>query len=126
MADYRGMVVWQKADNLAIRVYQLTQEFPPEEKYGLTSQIRRAVVSVPANIAEGAGRQTLKDFRQFLYNARGSLHEVEYYIHLSQRLGYLSDDFAQSLEDDRGQVAMALQGLIKWADRELAQGRTIL
>lgn len=99
VADYRGMVVWQKADDLAVRVYQLTQEFPPEEKYGLTSQIRRAVVSVPANIAEGAGRQTLKDFRQFLFNARGSLHEVQYYIHLSQRLDYLSGDSARSLEE---------------------------
>lgn len=120
------MVVWQKADDLAVLVYQLTQDFPPDERFGLTSQLRRATVSVPANIVEGAGRHTLKDFRQFLYIAQGSLSEVEYYIHLSQRLGFMQDEVAQRLEMERQEVGKTLQGLIKWASNEMQKGRAHL
>lgn len=126
MADFRKMVVWQMADDLVVRIYQLTQDFPPDERFGLTSQFRRAIVSVPANIAEGAGRHTLKDFRQFLYTAQGSLSEVEYYIHLSQRLGFMQDEVAQRLEMERQEVGKTLHGLIQWASKEMQKGRTNL
>ena len=123
MADFRRIAAWQKADDLAVVVYQATRTFPDEERFGLTSQLRRAVVSVPANIAEGAGRQTLKDFRQFLYIARGSLNEVEYYIHLAQRLGYLPNQQADRLEQERQEVGRVLNGLIGWTAQELDAGR---
>ena len=70
MRDFRKLVAWQKADALVITIYELTKTFPDVERYGLTSQIRRAAVSVPANIAEGSGRQTLKEFQHFLHTAR--------------------------------------------------------
>ncbi len=126
MADFRSMLAWKKADDLVVRVYQLTGDFPPEERYGLTSQFRRAAMSVAANIAEGSGRQTLKDFRQFLFAAQGSLNEVQYYIHLSCRLNFLTEESARQLEQDRQEVGMTLQGLIKWATREIENGRTAL
>ncbi|NPV66244.1 MAG: four helix bundle protein [Anaerolineae bacterium] len=71
------MLAWQKADDLVVRDYQLPCDFPPEERYGLTSQFRWAAMSVAANITKGSGRQTLKDFRQFLFAAQGSLNEVQ-------------------------------------------------
>ncbi len=123
MADFRKIVAWQKADELVVLVYQMTKDFPDGERYGLTSQLRRAIVSVPANIAEGAGRQTLKDFRQFLFNSRGSLHEVEYYIHLAGRLGYLNADQMEQLDTVRRETARTLQGLIDWTTREMEAGR---
>lgn len=126
MADFRKIAAWQKADDLAVIVYRATRTFPDEERFGLTSQLRRAVVSVPANIAEGAGRQTLKDFRQFLHIARGSLNEVEYYIYLAQRLGYLPNQEADRLEQERQEVGRVLSGLIVWTTRELDAGRTEL
>ncbi len=123
MADFRKIAAWQKADDLAVRVYQITTAFPDDERYGLTSQLRRAAVSVPANIAEGSGKQTLKDFRQFLYAARGSLNEVEYYVHLARRLSYLSDEQADGLDRVRHEVGGTLQGLIDWASTEIKAGR---
>ncbi len=126
MADFRKIAAWQKADDLALRVYQATRVFPDEERFGLTSQLRRAVISVPANIAEGAGRQTLKDFRQFLFVARGSLNEVEYYVHLAQRLGYWDNQEANHLEQERQEVGRLLNGLIGWVSQELDAGRTEL
>ena len=86
MRDFKKILAWQKADDLVVAVYKATEHFPPAECFGLTSQMRRAAVSVAANIAEGSGRETLADFRHFLHIARGSLQEVEYYIHLADRL----------------------------------------
>jgi four helix bundle protein len=89
--DYRSNKAWQRSDDLAVAVYRATGRFPREERYGLTKQMRNAAVSVAANIAEGYGRRTVRDLLHFLYQARGSLNEVEYFIHLSHRLGYLDD-----------------------------------
>src|SRR5947207_12284723 len=75
--SYRDLIAWQKAMALATRVYEVTDSFPRREMYGLTRQVRDASVSVPSNIAEGKGRQTKKDYVQFLFRARGSLHETE-------------------------------------------------
>ncbi len=123
MADFRKMAVWQKADDLVVLGYQMTAAFPDEERYGLTDQMRRAATSVPANIAEGSGRQTLIDFRQFLYIARGSLNELEYFIHLAERLAYLDGTSVEELTRVRHEVGGALQGMINWATREIDKGR---
>ncbi len=89
MRNFRKLIAWQKADDLAVKIYEVTGRFPADERFGIISQVRRAGVSVAANIAEGCGRETVVDFRRFLHQARGSLYEVEYYIHLSGRLGYV-------------------------------------
>lgn len=91
MWDYTKIEAWMKADDLVIAVYELTRKFPKEELYGLTAQLRRAAYSVPANIAEGSARESKRDYLHFLYIARGSLTEVQYFAHLAYRLGYLSE-----------------------------------
>jgi four helix bundle protein len=95
--SYRDLIAWQKAMDFVVEVYRVTQCFPREEQYGITSQLRRAVVSVPSNIAEGQGRQTTGEFRQFLGHARGSLLEIETQILLSERLHYLEHQAANGL-----------------------------
>jgi four helix bundle protein len=99
ITTYQDLQVWQNSMNLAERVYDLTRQFPKEELYGLTSQIRRAVISIPANIAEGWGRQTTGEFRQFLHNAQGSLRELETHLLLACRLKLASSDQIQPLLD---------------------------
>ena len=99
------IAAWQRADDLAVKVYQVTKSFPPSERFGLTAQMQRAAVSVAANIAEGSGQQTLPNSCRFLYLAKGSLHEVEYYIHLSHRLGYLSASVHQQLQRQKRMTA---------------------
>ena len=90
--SHRDLVVWQKAMDLAVDVYRLTQAFPKSELYGLTGQMRRAAASVPANIAEGHARGTAKDYANFLAVAKGSLMETETFITLSVRLGYATEE----------------------------------
>lgn len=110
--DFRKCKAWQKADDLALAVYVATNRFPKDEVYGLTSQMRRAAVSVAANIAEGSGRESTKDYLRFLYVARGSQRELEYYIHLTQRLGYLPEPTSLELCSALGEAAATLHGLI--------------
>ncbi len=124
MRDFRKIMAWEKADDLVVLIYEASKAFPKEERYGLTSQLRRAVVSVAANIAEGSGKQYLKEFRHFLYIARASLSEVEYYIHLSHRLGYLNGEKVGKLEEARQEAAKILQGLINAVEKQIKQGRT--
>ena len=97
MRNYRRFEIWQLGHELVLQVYSLTRSFPAEERYGLTSQIRRAMVSVPANIAEGSGRPTPGDFARFLGISLGSLSEVDYYAVLAEDLGYIDIQDAQSL-----------------------------
>ena len=124
MRDFRKIIAWQKADDLAVLVYEVTGEsFPRHELYGLTSQIRRAAVSVASNIAEGSGRQYATEFRQFLYTARASLAEVEYYVHLAVRLGYLPQEEKTRLEQVRPETARTLQGFINSIEKQIASGR---
>lgn len=87
---HRNLLAWQKTMDLAVDVYQLTMKFPQEEIYGLTSQMRRAAVSPPSNIAEGAAGRTRQQFSNFLSNAIGSLNEVDTQLELARRLGYIS------------------------------------
>jgi four helix bundle protein len=109
---FRDLVVWQKAMDLVIEIYRTTQTFPKEEIFGLISQLRRAAVSVPSNIAEGQGRLTEKEFRLFLGNARGSLAEVETQIIIANNLGYLDDPEFQKLSAMFAEVGRILNGLI--------------
>ena len=113
MRDYRNIVAWQKADDLTVAVYEATKTFPKDEVYSLTSQIRRAAYSIPANIAEGASRNSLKDYLHFLYIARGSASEVAYFIHLSKRLGYFKADADAQLSAQADETSRVLTGLIR-------------
>ena len=88
MRDYTRIEAWKLADDLTVKIYERTGSFPREELYGLTSQIRRSAFSVPANIAEGSSRETKRDYLHFLYIARGSLSESQYFIHLAGRLRF--------------------------------------
>ncbi len=92
MRDYKKLDVWRIAVDLNKLIYDVTQSFPKDEVYGLTSQIRRASVSISSNIAEGCGRRTSKDFVQFLHNTSGSLKEVGSQLVLAKDLKYISDD----------------------------------
>src|SRR6201993_4169691 len=96
-ASYRDLRVWQRAMDLVVSVYRATQEFPREELYGLTSQMRRAAVSIPSNIAEGKGRSTDRDRALFFCHARGSLLELETQVLIAGRLGYLSSSRTEIL-----------------------------
>jgi four helix bundle protein len=95
--DHRKLEVFQLADDLVLRTYLATRRFPQAERYGLTSQMRRSAVSVAANIVEGCGRKSGKDYLRFLYISFGSLREVGYYIDLSRRLAYLEKSTADQL-----------------------------
>ena len=110
---YRNLVVWQKADKLAFEVYLATKSFPKEEIFGLTSQMRRSAVSVPANIVEGYARLSRKEKSHFYYIAHGSLTELEYYIDFSYKLNYMSENQYKGLVNTRDEVGRLLNGLIK-------------
>jgi four helix bundle protein len=90
-ASHRELTVWQKAMDIAVQVYRLTERFPRNEMYRLTSQVTRAAASVPANIAEGNGRGSRRDYANFLAIAKGSLNETETFLFLAMRLGYLQE-----------------------------------
>lgn len=107
------MLVWQKAIELVVLIYQLTKTFPKEELYGLTSQIRRAAVSVPANLAEGQGRRLRGEFQQFVGNARGSLLELDTHLELALRLQYLSKENHRVAQERLWQVGRLLNGLLR-------------
>jgi len=111
--EFEKLRVWQDAMKLSKRIYLVTRNFPNDEKYGMVSQIRRAVVSVALNIAEGKGRHYDKVFLQFLYQARGSIYEVITLVRLSCDLGYLSDENVRNLLVDCDEVSSKLGGLIK-------------
>ena len=115
--DFMKIKAWQHADDLCVEIYQLTRQYPKEELYGLTSQVRRAAVSVAANIAEGAARQTNKDYLHFLYIANASLAEVRYHLHLSQRLEFLTSDQYKKMDASQIEAASTLRGLIKAVEK---------
>ena len=91
MVTHKDLDVWKMGLDIVERVYKITEEFPKEEQFGLTSQLRRAAVSVPSNIAEGAARNTKKEYLQYLYIGLGSLSEIETQLVIAQRLGYFKD-----------------------------------
>lgn len=119
MQDYKKLTVWSKSHELVLEVYKVINCFPAEERYGLCSQIKRAAVSIPANIAEGAGRFTKKDFASFLQIALGSTHELEYLMLLSFDLNFISKAVADKIENLIIEIKAMLIGLIKSIRSEL-------
>ena len=119
MRDYKNIKAYQLADNLTMEVYKLTKYFPKEELYGLTSQLRRATVSVTANIVEGASRNHKPDYLHFLYMSRGSIAETEYLLHLANSLKYLSNAEFEQLDKLRQETAKTLFGLIESVNMEV-------
>jgi four helix bundle protein len=117
---FRSIRAWQLADDLAASVYQATKEFPRDELYGLTSQMRKAAVSVAANIVEGSSRRSRQEYLQILSVAKASLSEVSYYIHLSKRLTYLSESRASQLDSLCEETARTLYGLIQAVSKDRA------
>jgi len=108
---FRDLTVWEKAHALALEIYKLTASFPPRECFGLVSQMRRAGVSIAANIAEGQKRKTTKEFSRFLNISEGSLEELKYYLILSQDLNYISPDNYKNLQPLCNEVGRLLHYL---------------
>ena len=117
--SYRELEVWQKAMNLVVDCYRLASQFPKTEVYGLASQLQRAVVSVPANIAEGQGRSHTKEFLNHLSIAYGSLMEVETHLQIARRLHYLDDSTLDAMLEKTGELGRMLNGLIQSLTRKL-------
>ena len=111
--SYRDLLVWQQSMDLAAAAYSVTRTWPKEELYGLTSQIRRAASSVPANIAEGYGRENRGSYQQFLRIAQGSLKELETHLLLSAKIGMCSQDTIQPLLADSESIGKLLRLLIR-------------
>lgn len=111
--SYRNLRAWQAAVEASLEVYRLTAAFPVEERFGLTIQLRRASVSIPANIAEGYGRGTKSDYLRFLRVARGSLYEVETQLLIAARLGFLNDQGRADVEHQLKECGRMLAALIK-------------
>lgn len=107
-ATYKRLLVWQKADELAYQVYLETKNFPKEEVYGMTSQLRRAALSIPTNLVEGCGRHGRKELKYFVNISLGSQAEVEYLLSFALKLGYLKDENYQKLESLRQEVGSLL------------------
>lgn len=111
--SYRDLIVWQKAMDLVQMVYQVTKQFPKDELYGLTNQVRRAAVSVPSNVAEGQARNSTAEFRNFLSIARGSLAEVETQLLIATRLEYMTKEQLAPILSLQEEVNKMLNALMK-------------
>ncbi|NUQ82461.1 MAG: four helix bundle protein [Bacteroidetes bacterium] len=113
MGDYQQLEVWQLSHQLVLDVYRVTKKFPKEEEYTLKSQLLRSVISVPNNIAEGKGRQSPNELRQFLYISRGSLQETEYLLFLSTDLGYIKTEDFNRLKESIDSIGKMLNRFIQ-------------
>lgn len=116
--DARKLRVFEMSHKLVIEVYKVTNKFPREELFGLTSQMRRASISAPANIVEGCSRRTTKDYVRFLNLSLGSLEELRYYFELSNELGYMSDKDRERLNDSCRSTIKSLMALITSLSRK--------
>lgn len=110
---HKKLEAWKQSVNLVTELYKIINSFPKEEKYVLTDQIRRSSISIPSNIAEGAARNTKKEFVNFLHIAQGSLSELDTQLEISLRLGYLADDSYKNLDDIMTSIDKMISGLIK-------------
>lgn len=119
MKTHKDLDVWKKAMDFVILIYKKTKDFPKEELYGLTSQIRRSAVSIPSNIAEGSSRQSDKDFIRFLYIARASATELETQIIIASKLEYISEEKFIELDKDLEDIAKMLTGLINYVKKKI-------
>lgn len=104
MHDYKKLKIWKLSADLAVEIYKVTEKFPKEETFGLTSQLRRSAVSIPSNIAEGSKRSTKKDFKSFLFIAHGSGAELETQLYISKEIGYLTDEKYTQLLTKVGEI----------------------
>ncbi|MCA1619045.1 MAG: four helix bundle protein [Acidobacteria bacterium] len=111
MRPHEKLDVWRAAVDFVVTVYNATDSFPKEEKFGLTSQIRRAAISIPANVAEGAARRSTKEFVHFISNAQGSASELETELLIAYRLGYLQEGVSRELRDALDNIGRMLIGL---------------
>lgn len=113
ITDHRDLDVWQRSHRFALDVYRATRGFPRDELYGLTSQLRRAAVAIPANLAEGGARQSRREFLQFCYIARGSASEIAYLLLVVKDLGILPSDEYEKLREECQRISKMLSNLIK-------------
>jgi four helix bundle protein len=121
--DHKDLDVWKASVELAVQLYEVTKQFPKEEVYGLTSQMRRAIVSVSSNIAEGAARNSDKEFIQYLYIALGSLAETETQFIIAEKLGYTKE--AGNLADKMVSVRQMVLGLVKYLKKKNVKGKAV-
>jgi len=122
LRTYKDLKVWQKSYQLCLNVYKITKEFPSEEKFGLTSQMRRSAVSIPSNIAEGYGRKTTQEYIYSCYVSHGSLCELETQLLLSIDLGYLNQQNFSNTEENLREVERMLKALIKSLEQKKKSG----
>lgn len=115
--DTSKLIVWQKSHELVLKIYGITKEFPKEELFGLTSQIRRAAVSVPSNIVEGKARGSNNEYNRFLLIARGSLEEVKYQLLLARDLKYISEEKYSEILRLADEVGKMINGVMRKLDR---------
>ena len=108
MQDYRNLKVWQRSHQLTLEVYQMTNDFPADERFGLTSQIRRCALSVPSNIAEGSARGSDADFSRFIHIAMGSAAELDYQMLLAHDLNFMDSSEYQRLADELAEIRRML------------------
>ena len=118
LRDHRDLTVWQRSMSFAVLVYEATAKFPREEIYGLTSQLRRAATSIPANIAEGYGRETTGAYIQFLRVSQGSAKETQTLLELAARLGFLSNESFARLDSELTIICKLLRALIRALERK--------
>jgi len=122
---HKKLDLWKLSMDHAVQVYKVTERFPQEERYGITGQIRRAGISIPSNIAEGAARQTRKEFVNYLHMAQGSLSEMDTLLELAKRLEFLPLEDWNTLDNDMERMDKMLSGLIRHQKRlQVTPGRT--
>ena len=119
LKNYKELQVWQKSYDLCLKLYGLTSKFPNDEKYGLTSQMKRSAVSIPSNIAEGYGRKTTADYIRMLYIAYGSVCELETQVLLAGDLGYIEQSPLDALKSDIAEVERMLKALINSLEQKI-------
>jgi four helix bundle protein len=118
MRPHETLDVWKKGIDFVVALYKTTESFPKEERFGLTSQLRRAAVSIPANIAEGAGRKSYKEFAHFLSNSQGSASEVETELLIASRLGYVEVSSYRALRSSLDEIGRMLTGLCQHLEKK--------
>ena len=118
MRPHERLEVWERAVEFVVRIYRMTETFPREEKFGVTSQIRRAAVSVPANIAEGAARESSREFNYFLSIAQGSVSELATEILIARRLGYVNEQTYRADDDELASIGRMIFGLARSVKRK--------
>jgi four helix bundle protein len=124
--SYKSLKVWQKAVSLAEFVYGATQSFPKEEIYSLTSQVRRAAISIPSNIAEGSARRSTQEFIRFINIAYGSLSELETQFYLARRLNFITDEVLASLDSQTSELGEMLTGLRQGLNKRLNSNQILI